>query len=115
LSTRRRLIAAFSPVLAAFLAALAFQIVALQRMERAFVSMKKYEELTFLALQLEDAVRAQYSHAATMAAGEAGRLVAYEEERCERATPDFGPSQTLVFEIELLSISDKVHTASAAR
>jgi len=33
----------------------------------------------------------------------------------DRATPGFGPNSTLIFEVELLSIKDRVQTASAAR
>jgi two-component system, NtrC family, sensor kinase len=61
-STRRRLIAAFSALLAAFVSCLVVQLVRLRRMEKTFAAMKAHEEQMLLALQLEDAVRDHYPH-----------------------------------------------------
>jgi hypothetical protein len=59
-STRRRLIVAFSAVLAAVLFAFALQLAGLRKMEVTFSEMKEHEDQMRLALELEDAVRDQY-------------------------------------------------------
>ncbi len=68
-------------MLAAFLLALAFQIVAFRRMEATFEDMKDHEEQMHLALQLEDAVRDQYGHEGELVMGEHRRVVDYEKAR----------------------------------
>ena len=71
LSTRRRLVAAFSAVLAAFVSALARPDSSrCAGWRRSFTAMKDHEEQMRLALQLEDAVRDQYGHAGRFALGE---------------------------------------------
>jgi signal transduction histidine kinase len=81
-STRRRLIAAFSMVLAAFLVALAFQVFVLRRMEATFAAMEERDQQMQLALQLESAVRDQLAHQGLFAASDAPvQLLEYREAR----------------------------------
>jgi signal transduction histidine kinase len=80
-STRRRLIIAFSAVLAAVLSAFALQISALRRMESTFAEMKDHEDQMRLALELEDAFRDQYGHETRVLMGEVDDLRGYEEAR----------------------------------
>jgi two-component system, NtrC family, sensor kinase len=79
-ATTRRLVAVFAVLLAVFLTALAFQLVALRRMERTFAEMKDHEVQMRLALQVEDAVRDQYGHEVQLVVG-ARALPDYEAAR----------------------------------
>ena len=80
--TRRRLITAFSFVFMASLLALAVQAFALRRMEATFAVMEARDERMQLALQLESAVREQYSHQGLFVINrERIRLGEYQEAR----------------------------------
>lgn len=68
-------------MLVASVSALAVQLAGLRRMEAMFEAMEDREQQTFLALQLEDAVRDQYGHEAHFVLGETGRLAEYEKAR----------------------------------
>ncbi|HET8541875.1 MAG TPA: ATP-binding protein [Anaeromyxobacter sp.] len=81
LSTRRRLIVAFSGILVVFLAALALQLAALRRMEATFEEMKEHEDQMRLVLKLEDAVRDEYAHEEQVLRGDAAALRDYEAAR----------------------------------
>ncbi len=80
-STRRRLVVVFSAVLAAFVGALALQLVALRRMEANFEEMEHHAVETRLALGFKDAVRDQYGHQVRLVRGETVDLAAYETTR----------------------------------
>jgi len=81
-STRRRLIAAFSLVLAAFLVAAALQLSALRRMESTFAAMEERDTEMQLALQLESSVRDQFAHQGLFAANDTRlQLLEYQEAR----------------------------------
>jgi two-component system, NtrC family, sensor kinase len=68
-ATTRRLVAVFAILLAVFLTTLAFQLVALRRMERTLSEMKDHEVQMRLALEVEDAVRDQYGHEVQLVVG----------------------------------------------
>ncbi|HET8538723.1 MAG TPA: HAMP domain-containing sensor histidine kinase [Anaeromyxobacter sp.] len=80
-STRRRLIAAFSTVLAAFVASLSLPLIGLHRMEATFVEMEEHERQERLALQLEDAVRVQYSAEGDFVKSDGAGRAAYDAAR----------------------------------
>ena len=77
-ATRRRFVVAFSIVLGGFLAALAFQVHSLRRMEATFAEMGDHEEEMRLALSLEDAVREMYLIEGSLVAGGAANRSGYE-------------------------------------
>jgi two-component system NtrC family sensor kinase len=111
-STRRRLIVAFSGVLATLLFAFALQIAALRRMEATFAAMKDHEEQMHLALELEDAVRDQYGHEARFLIGESTSLDEYERAR-SRALETMRTLAARVDEPEAVAWIDEVRDASA--
>jgi two-component system, NtrC family, sensor kinase len=76
-ATRRRLIAAFSAVLAAFACALAVEVVTLRRTEAIFSAMADQEEQMVAALQLEAAAD-EYRREAELAVAHGALLPAYE-------------------------------------
>ena len=111
-STRRRLVAAFSVVLAVFLAALAFEFRALRRMEETFGDMKDHEEQMSLALRLEDAVRDQYAHQESFALGAGARRAEYEVARAKALA--LGRSLTAKLdEPETIAWMDEIRAAEA--
>jgi two-component system NtrC family sensor kinase len=80
-ATRRRLVAAFSFVLLAFLLALVFQVFVLLRMEATVAAMEDNDELMQYALQLESEVREEYGHQVRYSAGDAAGLAEYQRAR----------------------------------
>jgi signal transduction histidine kinase len=111
-STRRRLIVAFSAVLAAVLSAFALQIASLRRMEATFVEMKDHEEQMRLALELEDAFHDQYGQETRILVGEIDNLHAYEAAR-RRALGILATLETRVDEPEAIAWMRQVREASA--
>jgi two-component system, NtrC family, sensor kinase len=111
-STRRRLIVAFSAVLAAVLSAFALQLSALRRMESTFEEMKDHEEQMRLALELEDAFRDQYGHETRVLMGEVEHLGDYEGAR-GRALALMRTLSARVDEPEAIAWMEQVRGASA--
>lgn len=77
-ATRRRFVVAFSIVLGGFLAALAFQVRSLRRMEATFVEMGDHEAEMRLALRFEDTVREMYQIEGTLVADASANRAGYE-------------------------------------
>jgi two-component system NtrC family sensor kinase len=79
--TRRRLVAVFTIVLAAFASYAGLQFVGLRRMAATFDAMEEHEHQETLALALGEAVRAQYGEAGGFVARRTADLVEYQEAR----------------------------------
>ena len=69
LTTGRRLFLAFSALVGSFLIAVPVASSGLRKIERALEQMRRCEERVRLALALEDAVRDQYAHEASVGSG----------------------------------------------
>jgi signal transduction histidine kinase len=111
-ATRRRLIAAFAALLAAFLSVLVFQVIALRRLEMTFADMAEHEQQMALALQLEGAVREQFAHEARFAFGQHVDLVAYDDARA-RALQLSGTLDERADEAEAHALLGGIREASA--
>jgi two-component system NtrC family sensor kinase len=90
LGTRARLFAAISALALLFVGAFLSQLGGLRHIEGQLTELEDHDEEVRLTLELEDAIRSEYTHQDHFILGDEGRLSAYREARAraERLTAD---------------------------
>ena len=89
-ATRRRLFVAFSVLAALFVTAFLSQLGGLKRIGQQLGALEEHDEQMRLTLELEDAIRSEFSHQAHFIIGEDAHLAGYREARAraERLVTD---------------------------